>query len=120
MTTATLAVPAILIVDDNRSNLVALEAALQPLAFNVVAAQSGAEALEHIAARDFVTIVMDVHMPGLDGYQTTAMIRRIERSRDVPVIFLTAAYDDPEHTRRGYALGAVDYIVKPFDAEVLQ
>jgi signal transduction histidine kinase len=117
---ATLAVPAILIVDDNRSNLVALEAALQPVAFDVVAAQSGAEALERIAARDFVTIVMDVHMPGLDGYQTTAMIRRIERSRDVPVIFLTAAYNEPEHTRRGYALGAVDYIVKPFDAEVLQ
>ncbi|HEY3821904.1 MAG TPA: response regulator [Polyangiaceae bacterium] len=112
--------PSILLVDDNRSNLVALAAALQPLEFSIVAAQSGEEALELVAERDFMAIVMDVHMPGLDGYQTTASLRRHERSRDVPVIFLTAVHNQPEHTYRGYALGAVDYITKPFDPEVLR
>jgi signal transduction histidine kinase len=112
--------PTILMVDDHPSNLLALEAVLDPLGHPIVAARSGEEALRQLALHDFVLVLMDVHMPGLDGYQTTALLRETERARDVPVIFLTAVYDRPEHEHRGYALGAVDYISKPFDAEVLR
>ncbi|MGO9835633.1 MAG: two-component system response regulator [Polyangiaceae bacterium] len=112
--------PAILAVDDNESNLLALEAVLDPLGCRIVRAKSGAEALKRIVEHDFVLIVMDVHMPELDGYQTTALIRQLERCRDIPIIFLTAVSHQPEHTHRGYALGAVDYIAKPFDPEVLR
>jgi signal transduction histidine kinase len=112
--------PAILAVDDNESNLLALEAVLDPLGCRIVRAKSGAEALKRIVEHDFVLVVMDVHMPGLDGYQTTALIRQLERCRDIPIIFLTAVYHQPEHTHRGYALGAVDYMTKPFDPEVLR
>lgn len=112
--------PTILAVDDHPANLLALEAVLQPLGYPIVRANSGAEALKLLADHDFVLILMDVHMPDLDGYQTTALIRERERSRDVPVIFVTAVYNQPAHTHRGYALGAVDYITKPFDPEVLR
>jgi two-component system sensor histidine kinase/response regulator len=113
-------IPAILVVDDHRSNLLALEAVLAPLGYRIVTASSGAEALKALLAHDYVLILMDVHMPDLDGYQTVALIRQRERSRDIPVIFLTAVYDQPEHTYRGYALGAVDYLAKPFDPQVLR
>jgi two-component system sensor histidine kinase/response regulator len=109
----------ILIVDDHGPNLVAMEATLAPLGYRIVTANSGAEALTRALAQDFVMIVMDVHMAGLDGYQTTALLRQRERSRDVPIIFVTAVYNQPEHTYRGYALGAVDYISKPFDPDIL-
>jgi two-component system sensor histidine kinase/response regulator len=112
--------PTILAVDDHPANLLALEAVLQPLGYPIVSATSGEEALKRVGDHDFVLILMDVHMPGLDGYQTTALIRQRERSRDVPVIFITAVYNQPAHTHRGYALGAVDYITKPFDPEVLR
>jgi two-component system sensor histidine kinase/response regulator len=111
---------AILIVDDHRPNLIAMEATLEPLGYPIVSAASGAEALQRAQAQDFAMIVMDVHMAGLDGYETTALLRQRERAKDVPVIFVTAVYDQPEHTRRGYALGAVDYLSKPFDADVLR
>jgi signal transduction histidine kinase len=113
-------IPTILAVDDNPSNLVALEGALGPLGYRIVTTSSGEEALRLLGEHDFFLILMDVHMPGLDGYQTTALLRSYKRSRDIPVIFLTAVYDQPEHTYRGYALGAVDYIAKPFDAEILR
>lgn len=113
-------VPSILVVDDNASNLLALGAVLDPLGYRIVAARSGEEALKRIGEDDFVLIVMDVHMPGLDGYQTTSRIRQNERLKDVPVIFLTAVYNDPVHAHQGYALGAVDYITKPFDPDVLR
>src|SRR5580704_13720969 len=91
--------PSILVVDDNRANLLAFEAVLSPLGCRIVGANSGAEALERLLHQDFVMILMDVHMPGLDGYQTTALIRERPRSRDVPVIFVTAVYGQPEHTQ---------------------
>jgi two-component system sensor histidine kinase/response regulator len=109
----------VLVVDDHRANLVAMEASLAPLGYSIVTAGSGAEALTRALAQDFVMFVIDVQMAGLDGYQTTTLLRERERSRDVPVIFVTAVYDQPEHTKRGYALGAVDYITKPFDADIL-
>jgi signal transduction histidine kinase len=112
--------PTILVVDDHPANRLALQAVLDPLGYAIVTAASGAEALRLAGAHDFVLILMDVHMPGLDGYETTSLVRRLERAREVPIVFLTAVYDRPEHTRRGYALGAVDYISKPFDEEVLR
>ncbi len=112
--------PTILIVDDTPSNLTALEVTLRPLGYPIATAASGPEALKRLAEHDVVLIVMDVHMHGMDGYQTTALIRQREQSRDIPVIFLTAIFNQPEHTHRGYALGAVDYMSKPFDPEVLR
>jgi two-component system, sensor histidine kinase and response regulator len=111
--------PTILVVDDNRANLLAAEALLAPLGNPLVTASSGGEALRLALAQDFVLILMDVHMPGLDGYETTTLLRQQSRSRDVPVIFLTAVYGDAEHTNRAYALGAADFISKPIDAAVL-
>ncbi len=112
--------PTILVVDDRTSNLLAAQAVLEPLGYPVVTADSGDEALRLVLKQDFVLILLDVHMPGLDGYETATLLRGNKRSREVPIIFLTAVYDQPEHTHRGYALGAADYISKPFDAEVLR
>jgi signal transduction histidine kinase len=86
----------------------------------VLTAASGQDALQLLLDHDVMLIVMDVHMPELDGYETTSRIRQRDGCRDIPVIFLTAVYDLPEHHHRGYALGAVDYIAKPFDIEILR
>jgi two-component system sensor histidine kinase/response regulator len=112
--------PGILMVDDHPANLLALESVLQPLGYDLVRAQSGEEALLKSLQRDFVLIVMDVHMPTLDGYHTVEMLRGRPRSRDIPIIFLTVVYNLEEHAHRGYALGAADYITKPFDPVVLR
>ena len=110
----------ILVVDDHPANLIAMRAVLDSSGHEIVTATSGAEALRLVQARDFVLIVMDVHMPGLDGYDTTALIRQTERASEVPIVFLTAVDNLPEHVHRAYALGAVDYITKPFDPVVLR
>lgn len=112
--------PKILVVDDHPANRLGLQSVLEPLDLAVVVAASGAEAVRLVEAHDFVLILMDLHMPKLDGFATTRLVRACERSREVPIVFITAVYDSPEHTRRGYALGAVDYIAKPFDPEVLR
>jgi signal transduction histidine kinase len=111
--------PTILLVDDQPANLLALEVSLAPLGFGVLTALSGAAALRLLLAHEVMLIVMDVHMPALDGYETTALIRQREELRDIPIIFLTAVFDLPEHRHRGYALGAVDFIAKPVDVEIL-
>jgi PAS domain S-box-containing protein len=110
----------ILMVDDRPANVLALEAILRPLGHNLVAASSGEEALKRLLEKDYAVILMDVQMPGLDGYQTVQMIKQRERSRQVPIIFITAIYKDPEHVLKGYAQGAVDYLLKPFDPYVLR
>lgn len=112
--------PAILIVDDYPANLLATEAVLRELDARLVSATSGEEALKHMRTDEFALILMDVHMPVLDGYQTLALIREHEKDRDVPAIFLTAVFNQADHMRRGYELGALDYITKPFDADVLR
>jgi signal transduction histidine kinase len=112
--------PAILLVDDHAPNALAVGAVLEPLGCRIVTASSGAEALERLKDEDFALILMDVHMPVLDGYETVALIRERERWRDIPVVFITAVFDQPEHVHRGYALGAADFIAKPFDAVVLR
>ncbi|WP_035846094.1 response regulator [Kitasatospora azatica] len=110
----------ILLVDDRPENLLALEAILSALDQTLVRAVSGEEALKALLNDDFAVILLDVQMPGMDGFETAAHIKRRERTRDIPIIFLTAINHGPHHTFRGYAAGAVDYISKPFDPWVLR
>ncbi|MFC5909122.1 response regulator [Streptacidiphilus monticola] len=110
----------ILLVDDRPENLLALEAILSALDQTLVRATSGEEALKALLTDDFAVILLDVQMPGMDGFETAAHIKRRERTRDIPIIFLTAINHGPHHTFRGYAAGAVDYISKPFDPWVLR
>ncbi len=110
----------ILLVDDRAENLVALEAILSSLNQVLVPVRSGEEALKALLVDEFAVILLDVVMPGMDGFETAAHIKRRLRTRDVPIIFLTAASAEPDHAFRGYAAGAVDYISKPFDPWVLR
>ena len=103
----------ILLVDDRSENLLALEAMLEPLGQNLVRARSGDEALKCLLRQDFAVILLDVQMPGLDGFETATLIRGRERSADTPIIFLTAINTSDMHISRGYAVGAVDYLLKP-------
>jgi PAS domain S-box-containing protein len=110
----------VLLVDDKSANLLALEAILDPLKLHLERAGSGDEALRKILQREFAVILMDVQMPGLDGFQTARMIKERPRTRHIPIIFLTAIYKDAANIFKGYELGAVDYLMKPFDPQVLQ
>ena len=110
----------ILLVDDRRENLVALEAILSSLNQTLVTVQSGEDALKALLVDEFAVILLDVVMPGMDGFETASHIKRRPKTRDVPIIFLTAASAEPDHAFRGYAAGAVDYISKPFDPWVLR
>ncbi len=110
----------ILIVDDNEPNLVALQAVLEPLGWPVVAARSGEQALARAKKQDFALALVDVHMPTLSGYQTVGRLRELSSARDMPIVFMSAVRDDLDHPQRGYVLGAVDFISKPFDPAVLQ
>jgi CheY-like chemotaxis protein len=110
----------ILLVDDRAENLLALEAILSSLDQELVFVRSGEAAVQAALADDFAVILLDVVMPGMDGFETAAQIKERGRAQDVPIIFLTAAGADPELAFRGYAAGAVDYISKPFDPWVLR
>ncbi len=110
----------ILMVDDEPANLLALEALLEPLGHGLVKAQSGKEALRWMMRQDFALILMDVLMPGMDGFETVRMIRERERSRATPVIFLTAVGRTQAEVFRGYEVGAVDYLMKPLVPEILR
>ncbi|MFD9869452.1 response regulator [Streptomyces niveus] len=113
--------PKVLVVDDQPDNLLAMTAVLETLDQELVTVSSGREALKALLHHDdFAVIIMDVQMPEMDGYETAGHIKRRPRNRDVPIIFLTAMGVDPEHTARGYAAGAVDYISKPFDPWALR
>src|SRR6266581_200136 len=110
----------ILLVDDREENLVALEAILSSLDQALVSVRSGEEALKALLTDDFAVILLDVVMPGMDGFETAGHIKRRAKTRDIPIIFLTAVGADSDHAFRGYAAGAVDYISKPFDPWVLR
>jgi PAS domain S-box-containing protein len=112
--------PAILVVDDNRANLLAFEAILEPLGQPVVTAASGEEALRDLLQRDFAVIVLDVQMPILSGFELAALIKSHARLRCLPIIFVTATIRDAKHVFKGYAHGAVDYLVKPLEPEILR
>jgi signal transduction histidine kinase/DNA-binding response OmpR family regulator len=109
----------ILVVDDVADNLLVAVSVLEDLGQNVVTARSGAEALRRVLDQEFAVILLDVNMPGMDGYETAALIRRRKRSAHTPIIFVTA-YADEMNTTQGYALGAVDYILSPVVPEVLR
>src|SRR5919197_1827975 len=110
----------ILLVDDRPENLVALEAILSSLDHELVRAGSGEEALKALLTTEFALILLDASMPGMDGFETSARIKRRERTRDIPILFLTAHQDEPQHAFRGYEVGAVDYLTKPFDPWILR
>ena len=109
----------ILLVDDRPEKLLSLEAVLEDLGQTIVRAYSGREALRHVLNQEFAVILLDVNMPGMDGFETAGLIRQRKSSQHVPIIFITAMGDEM-HVSRGYALGAVDYILSPVVPEVLR
>jgi CheY-like chemotaxis protein len=110
----------ILLVDDRAENLVALDAILSPLNQILVPVRSGEQALEALRTDEFAVVLLDIVMPGMNGIETAARIKQDAKTRDVPIIFLTAAIARPEQPFLGYAAGAVDYLAKPFDPWVLK
>ncbi|TMR93910.1 response regulator [Nonomuraea basaltis] len=110
----------ILLVDDNEESLVALEAILRPLQQRLFKARSGQEAMKLMLRHDFAVVLLDVLMPGMDGFETATHIKRLDQTRDVPIIFLTGTEPSSGAAFRGYAVGAVDYLTKPFDPWVLR
>ncbi|MGE0616053.1 MAG: ATP-binding protein [Bacteriovoracia bacterium] len=110
----------ILLVDDRPENLISLEAVLKSPEYNLVQATSGTDALRALLGQDFALILMDVQMPEMDGFQTANLIKQRERSKNIPIIFITAASKDHPFIYKGYEAGAVDYIVKPFEPYILR
>lgn len=110
----------VLLVDDRRENLVAVAALLQGLPIETVSVTSGEDALKQLLLDDFAVILLDAQMPDMDGFETASHIKSRERTRHIPIIFLTAADRDAQLALRGYATGAVDYLTKPIDAWVLR
>ncbi len=110
----------ILIVDDRPDKLLAHETVLSELDQNLVRATSGKEALRCLLKQDFAVILLDVNMPGMDGFETAALIRQRQRSETTPIIFISAVNDTETHVSRGYSLGAVDYILTPVVPEILR
>ncbi|TWO69915.1 response regulator [Caenimonas sedimenti] len=115
------ALPAhVLLVDDQPANLLALEAVLDSLGVNLVRAMSGTEALAHVEQQDFAAVLLDVRMPGMDGFEVAREIRRRPRSQSTPILFVTAGDDPDEAMKSAYALGAVDFLAKPLRSEVIK
>ncbi|MFI6469107.1 two-component system response regulator [Streptomyces sp. NPDC050516] len=110
----------ILLVDDMEDNLVALEAVLGSLNEPLVRARSGEEAMKALLRRKFAVVLLDVRMPGMDGFETASNIKRLDQTKDVPIIFLTGTDGDNGYAFRGYATGAADFLTKPFDPWVLR
>jgi PAS domain S-box-containing protein len=110
----------ILLVDDQPANLLALESLLEGREYEIVKAFSGPEGLRCLLEQEFALVLLDVLMPGMDGFETAALIRQRQTSRDTPIIFITATSSNETHVGRGYSLGAVDYIYKPIVPEILK
>ncbi len=110
----------ILLVDDRPENLLALEAILEPLNQTLIRAHSGDEALRKLLLHDFAVILLDVQMPGINGFETARLIKSRERTKYIPIIFLTAISKDEEYVFQGYSVGAVDYLAKPFQPDILR
>src|SRR3954451_10695561 len=111
--------PRVLLVDDDERNLLAVQSTLEDLG-EVVPAKSGEEALRHLLKGEFAVILLDVYMPGMDGYETAQIIRSRDHTKGIPIVFLSAVNKEAEHLLRGYAMGAVDYVFKPVDPIVLR
>jgi PAS domain S-box-containing protein len=112
--------PCVLLVDDEPANLIALKAVLDRLGARLVEARSGAEALECVERDTFAVVLLDVQMPVMDGFEIATRLRNLPRGREVPILFVTAIHRDQQYAKRGYAVGAADYITKPFDVDVLR
>ncbi|MDQ2790383.1 MAG: response regulator [Pseudonocardiales bacterium] len=110
----------VLAVDDRKENLLALEAILQGLPIEVDAVTSGEDALKRLLTDDYAVILLDAQMPGMDGFETAERIKSRERTRHIPILFLTAVDYDAHLAFRGYQVGAVDYLTKPFDPWILR
>jgi len=109
----------VLLVDDDERNLLAVATVLEDLG-EVVLARSGEEALRHLLKGEFAVILLDVYMPGMDGYETARIIRNREQTKGIPIVFLSAVNKETEHQLRGYSMGAVDYVFKPVDPVILR
>jgi len=109
----------VLVVDDDERNLLAIETVIEDVA-DVVVARSGEEALRHLLKGEFAVILLDVYMPGMDGYETAQIIRSREQTKRIPIVFLSAVNKEAEHLMRGYSMGAVDYVFKPVEPVVLR
>src|SRR5262249_32588850 len=110
----------ILVVDDRKDKLLAYEVMLAPLNEKIVCVRSGKEALRRLLKEDFAAILLDVNMPGMDGFETVAMIRQRQRYETTPIIIVSAVNDTVNHISRGYSLGAVDYILTPVVPDILR
>ncbi|MDM8537018.1 response regulator [Desulfobacterales bacterium HSG17] len=110
----------ILLVDDKEKNLDAFEQVLDDPDYSLIKAQSGSEALKHLMEKNFALVLLDVRMPGIDGFEVAKLIRQREKTKNVPIIFVTADYSSMENISRGYKLDAVDYIIKPYDPAILK
>jgi CheY-like chemotaxis protein/nitrogen-specific signal transduction histidine kinase len=110
----------VLLVDDRPENLLALKAILERPDYHLVTAKSGEEALALALRERFAVVLMDIAMPGMNGLEVAIHLKELERSRDIPILFVTAFGDDPEEVHRAYAAGAADYLVKPLDAEIVR
>ncbi|MGH3933110.1 MAG: response regulator [Pseudonocardiaceae bacterium] len=113
-------VPRVLIIDDRRENLLAMEALMQGLGVEPITVTSGVDALKQLLVEDYALLLLDAHMPGMDGFETARHIKQRERTRNIPIIFLTAADYDAHLAFRSYEAGAVDYITRPFDPWMLR
>ncbi len=111
--------PRVLLVDDDERNLLAVQSILEDLG-EVVTARSGEEALRHLLKGEFAVILLDVYMPGMDGYEAAQIIRSRDQTKGIPIVFLSAVNKEAEHLLRGYSMGAVDYVFKPVDPIVLR
>src|SRR3954470_11004526 len=109
----------ILVVDDNQTNLIAIEAALSPLGRKLVLAHSGVEALGRLLEQDFALIILDVAMSGMDGFETAKLVRSRERNRGTPIIFVTGMAWENDAVLRGYELGGFDFLMKSIRPEAL-
>ena len=109
----------VLLVDDDERNLLAVATVLEDLG-EVVSARSGEEALRHLLKGEFAVILLDVYMPGMDGYETAQIIRNRDQTKGIPIVFLSAVNKETEHQLRGYSMGAVDYVFKPVDPIILR
>ncbi|HTV24603.1 MAG TPA: response regulator [Polyangiaceae bacterium] len=111
---------AVLLVDDNPANLLALDAVLSPIGVRTVTALSPKAALNHLQQESFAAALIDVQMPEMDGFQLAQRIRQMDRGRQLPILFITAIYQDEEYISQGYERGAADYITKPFDPNIVR
>ena len=112
--------PSVLVADDRPENVLALQQILEPLEYQVVGACSGEEVLRALLLQEFAVILLDVRMPIMDGYETAAAIKAREKTRHIPIIFLTAVNQDPGDVLHGYTAGAIDYITKPVEPWLLR